>query len=246
MRQKCEEKYEPRPDPKINAVRFIEYLECLADLDKTPGEQGSRQTKPDRGALAQIRRTLGKKPDQAIAAFPYVVRWTEGLNNDWHEECYYLVAALYATRYQALGRSLHHQKDLKNYQRNLGASFLELDKEQRKESQTDERSRSLERRFTNLLMSRKEDLPERLRHAISLLASKEIPIDWLQLLLDLLSWDQRQIAYASRPQQSAQRRWAKAFWRIDKGAGGADSTEPADEISSNDNDNNSDTEDDEL
>jgi CRISPR system Cascade subunit CasB len=243
MKKNCEQRYQSHSDSGINAIRFIEYLECLADIDKPPDERGDLQPKPDRGTLAQIRRTLGKKPDQAFGAFPYVVKWTGELNNDWHEECYYIVAALFAKH---ASRSLHHQKELKDYQRNLGASFLKLDRKQQEDSQTDERSKSLERRLTNLLMSRKEDLPERLRHAISLLASKKIPIDWLQLLCDLCWWDQRQMAYASRPLASTQRRWAKAFWRVDGSANSPDLAEAAAEISNDDNNNNSLTEENEL
>jgi len=66
-----------------------------------------------------------------------------------------------------------------------------------------------------LLMSRRDDLPERLRHAIRLLESYKVPIDWVQLLNDLRWWGNNEQAYsAHRPVQSVQRRWANSFWRI--------------------------------
>ena len=63
---------------------------------------------------------------------------------------------------------------------------------------------SVEKRFAALIDSHPEDLPARLRHAVSLLRSKDIPIKWEQLLRDLLWW-----AAEKRP---VQRRWARDFW----------------------------------
>lgn len=237
MKPSCEQKHRPikgRGNETANAYAFVEYLECLAGHSKPSGEQDELSNEPDgktdRAALAKLRRTLGKKPHQAIDAYPYLVRWTEDLS-PWHEQSYYLVAALFG---MYPSRSLHHQRRLKSKKnvdgqeasedqkglgenrRNLGASFLKLDLARRDESQPEERAKSLERRFTALLMSRKEDLPERLRHAVSLLKSEKIPIDWAQLLLDLCWWDQSHCTVsARRPMISSQRRWAKAFWRVD-------------------------------
>lgn len=256
MKSSCEQKHRPikgSGNETANAYAFVEYLECLAGYLKPSGEQNELSNepdgKPDSAALARLRRTLGKKPDQAIDAYPYLVRWTEDLR-PWHEQSYYLVAALFG---MYPSRSLHHQrrhkskkngdgqgaaedrKGLGEYRRNLGASFLMLDLARRDESKPEERSKSLERRFTALLMSRKEDLPERLRHAVSLLKSEKILIDWTQLLLDLCWWDQSQRAVsARRPMISSQRRWAKAFWRVDDNAPSADAADGVEQ----DNENN--------
>lgn len=215
MKKSCEQKHQPVAG-EANAFAFIAYLECLAGYDKPSDETDQDEDrppgKPDRAPLAHLRRTLGKKPDQAFPAFPYVVRWTEVISG-WQEECYYLIASLFA---MYPSRSWHRTGEyLRKDERNFGASFLWLDKEVQKESRTDERSKSLERRFTALLLSRREDLPERMRHAISLLRAHKTPIDWVQLLDDLLWWEQRDRAYSSRnPKISRQRRWAKSFWRI--------------------------------
>src|SRR5262249_54428628 len=64
---------------------------------------------------------------------------------------------------------------------NLGASFAWLG------SQVD--SKSIEKRFVALLNCHEDDLAEHLRHAIGLLRSKEIPVDWIQLLKDLRNWN---------------------------------------------------------
>jgi CRISPR system Cascade subunit CasB len=81
---------------------------------------------------------------------------------------------------------------------NFGASFARL------KPSVDADGKSIERRFVALLECHEDDLAERLRHAVSLLRSKEIPVDWLQLLKDLRRWN--------REDRKAQREWARAFW----------------------------------
>jgi CRISPR system Cascade subunit CasB len=61
-----------------------------------------------------------------------------------------------------------------------------------------------ERRIHALLASESEDLYARLRPVVQILKSHDQPIDWKQLLSDVLSWD-----YSRRP---IQRRWAREFW----------------------------------
>src|SRR6266536_5949977 len=78
---------------------------------------------------------------------------------------------------------------------NLGVSLALL---------KDDSGNSLERRFVVLLNAHADDLPEHLRQAISLLKSKDKPIHWLRLLLDLKQWD--------REDRRVQRLWAKGFW----------------------------------
>ena len=72
---------------------------------------------------------------------------------------------------------------------------------------------SVDRRFTVLLGANREDLPQHLRHAVSLLKSKDVPVDWARLLDDLKWWDD--------DDRRVQRRWAKAFWGRTS-VGGAD------------------------
>ena len=218
MKRKCEQIYQPRPGSD-NALAFVSYLECLAGFgnnpDSSPDELIDENQNMDRAALARLRRTLGKGMNEAFEAFPYVARWTEGLNT-WHEQCYYLVAALfamYSAKHRA--RSWHHEQNLKRHQRNLGASFLGLNAKMQEQGQTDERSKSVERRFTALLVSRRNDLSERLRHAVSLLAAHRVPVDWVQLLDDLRWWEQGERAASSRSFFiSPQRQWANSFWRV--------------------------------
>ena len=67
-------------------------------------------------------------------------------------------------------------------------------------------SGGVERRFVALLNCRAEDLPDHLRQFISLLKTNDMPIDWAQLLRDVIRWDY---------DEDVQRNWARAFWAAD-------------------------------
>lgn len=216
------------------AKPFVEVeLERLAGFGVEDGAIASIEDEPNekkinRAALAQLRRTLGKKPDEAVPAFPYLARWTDGLQDRWQVECYFLVAALFALHaIHVKQRSWHHDTNLYPRQRNFGASWRKLLDELEKDNNAaappedgDERKmKSLDRRFTTLLVSRREDLPARLRHAVQLLATNDIRVDWVQLLRDLMRWDAgdwKGQSWSKRDYEiiSPQRAWAQAFWRV--------------------------------
>lgn len=212
---------------------FIEYLEQLAGIDfKQGAAKGKREI--NRAALARLRRTLGKNPNDATDAFRYVATWAECAvgrermqrrsweDQEWCEAAFYLVAALFASYQTGEPRaSWHHAEELSDKRRNFGASFLALERAQLKDANINageasrERAKNIERRFTALLVSRRADLPMRLRHAVSLLKSGNIEIDWAQLLVDLQEWrDGATDVYRLDRHHTPQRRWAKAFWRV--------------------------------
>lgn len=217
---------------------FIEYLERLAGLSVASSGGGGETAEGEinRAALARLRRTLGKSSDEAVEAFPYVASWVErALNSErmrmknddsreWGEYCFYLVAALFALYQTGETRaSWHHEEALlpDPNRRNFGASFLKLEEAQAgdapaAEGAGKERAKNLERRFTALLVSRRADLPQRLRHAVSLLKSESVPVDWVELLADLQEWRSAEaVTYRIGGKPSVQRRWAKSFWRVE-------------------------------
>jgi CRISPR system Cascade subunit CasB len=180
------------PNPRDQA--FIDYLHKLAD---------------DRAALAALRRGLGKPPGAAAETYPYVVPFLPQGRGDAAEEPYYLVATLFA---------YWHQGDRPvsaNPPPNLGASLAKLQKTEKRKAESAD---SAERRFVALLNCHRDDLGQHLRRMVGLLRSKDIPIDWAQLLADVKGWN-----WESR---SVQRAWGRAFWR---GAPVADSDQPASE-----------------
>ncbi len=159
--------------------RFTDFLEELYERD-------------DRAALAALRRGLGRAPGEASEMHRYVVPRVQGLNV-WQEDAYYITAALFALH---PGRSWGASDGAKQ-STNLGASLGKMARENKE-------SASIERRFVGLLNARTEELPIHLRNVISLLKSKEIPIDWTQLLKDINNWN--------RESRRVQRDWARAFW----------------------------------
>jgi CRISPR system Cascade subunit CasB len=156
--------------------RFISYLEELARNE-------------DRAALAALRRSLGKSPGEAAETHRYVLRFNP---EPWEETAFYLVAGLFAMHPENWPKK-EDDKRLTNF----GASFAWV------RSKTDSDS-SIERRFVALLDCHADDLADHLRHAVSLLKAKEVPVDWLQLLRDLRNWNHEE--------RRVQRRWARAFW----------------------------------
>lgn len=148
-------------------------------------------TEDDRGALAMLRRGLRRAPGNEPAMHKYVVPWL-GDEKGWREDVFYLVASMFAFH------PTNWPEDTEDKDPNLGASFARL-------SRSDGGSvEAVERRFTVLLSTHQEDLHVQLRHAVSLLKSKDVPVDWVRLLSDLRWW--------GNDDRSVQRRWAKAFW----------------------------------
>ena len=134
--------------------------------------------------------------ESRIVAFMFTKRQLDGWRGYWALAtsgncCYYIIASLVGL-YPTLGWQHSDGKQLTH----LGASLALL---------KDDSGDSLEKRFVALLNAHVDDLPEHLRQAISLLKSKDKPVNWLRLLRDLKQWD--------REDRRVQRLWAKGFWR---------------------------------
>ena len=157
-----------------NPDAFVTYLERLAD---------------DRGALAALRRGLGRPPGEDVAAYRYVVPWLHADAPRRMEAAYYTVAALFALHPEPGGSG------------NLGDNYAVARDKRLRDGGDD---KAIERRFAALLNSHADDLPGVLRHAISYLASQEIPVDWHQLLWDTMAW--------GYPGRDVQREWARSYW----------------------------------
>jgi CRISPR system Cascade subunit CasB len=119
--------------------------------------------------------------------YRYVVPWLGKDTPPWQERAYYLMAALFAIHPQAGGSG------------NLGTSFAQA--RSKLEDET-----AIERRFTALLAAHTDDLDFYLRQAISFLRSKEIPVNWHQLLFDLMQWGHPEYG------DKVRKNWANSFW----------------------------------
>jgi len=149
---------------------YINYLESLRD---------------DRGALAALRRGLGRTAGDVLEMYPYVIRWLPEKTSAQRESAYFLVASLFAYYPDAGGRG------------NLGHCFRRI-------LDPNNDNTAVERRFITLLTAHFDDLPFYLRQAINFLKSKDLPVDWHQLFVDVLAWGHRS-GYV-------QKEWARAFW----------------------------------
>jgi len=138
--------------------------------------------------MAALRRGLGKPPGTAVSMHKFVVPWTNG---HWTDDNLYLVASLFAAWHQGKSESATESP------RNFGASLARLRGD----------SDSSEKRFIALLDSNVEDLPSRWRHAVSLLKSRNVAINWTELIRHLNAWNSEK--------RWVQREWAKGFWCAD-------------------------------
>jgi CRISPR system Cascade subunit CasB len=154
----------------------------------------------DRAELAILRRSRGKAPGASPEVFRIIGRFLP--ESPRAEEDCFLVAALFAKH----PLSWPPAGDEARGARNFGASMHKL------KLKREGRSEGVERRFSALLVASREELGDHLRHAISLLASDEVAVDWLKLLDDLGWWHLED--------RHVQRRWARAFWRFAESAEG--------------------------
>jgi CRISPR system Cascade subunit CasB len=159
---------------------FIDHLQRLA--------------KTNRGALAELRRSLTFAPGSAPRVYPYVEPF---IANDEHPDsarrlARYLVAGLFA---------LHPQQQGTTLGKAMGALY-------RKQEQ----SPSVEGRFIALLESDGETLAEPLRHCISLLKAHDLAIDYRALLVDLIIW-LNPLPSRLADLDKLRRRWATEFYR---------------------------------
>jgi CRISPR system Cascade subunit CasB len=139
------------------------------------------QADDHRAALAKLRRGLGKEPGTVMEMHGLVQPWLPpGLEHRQEDACY-LIASLFASHPEPGGRG------------SLGSAFARLKKD----------SDSVEKRFVALLNSDEDDLPSHLRHAVSLLASGRVPVEWARLLYDVQYW--------GHPDRFVQRQWSRDF-----------------------------------
>ncbi len=150
---------------------LIQHLERLAERD-------------DRGALAALRRGLGKPPGTVPATFPHVAPFVPASAQGRPQEAaYYMVASLFAQHPEWQGAG------------DFGWTFRQLGDHP-----------SAEARFRALLECDAQELHHHLRHAVSLAHSskRRAPVSYTLLLKHALQWD--------HPARWVQRTWASSYW----------------------------------
>jgi len=156
----------------VEQNRYLAFLHSLRDRE-------------DRGALAALRRGLGKPPASVPETFPLVIPRIPNDATKWEEELYFMIASLFAFYPSPEGEG------------DMGSVFRHI------RSKT--KSESVEKRFIALLRAHRDDLSDHLRHAVALAKSHDIPINWNELFVDLRKWNWASLV--------SQRKWAKSYWK---------------------------------
>lgn len=141
----------------------------------------------DRAALAALRRSLDEETASFAGAAQVVARSLPREIHTAAEADAYLIAALFALAPAERGLPL--------------ATCL-------RRVAADKESVSIELRFTSLLAASREDLPTHLRHAITLVRSQGLAVDWRGLFEDLRRWGHQS--------GKTQKQWARLFWGSDE------------------------------
>jgi CRISPR type I-E-associated protein CasB/Cse2 len=142
----------------------------------------------DRQALAVLRRSLKQPPGEDFSVYRYIGKYIAD-DNRWREWSFSLLAGLFALAPSASESAPPFS---------LGKSLVSYCEEH------PGAKNGVERRLTALLNAHKDDMPEHLRHVITLLAAARQEIDWATLLRDLGGWHSER--------RWVQRAWAKDFW----------------------------------
>lgn len=150
----------------------------------------------DRATMAALRAGLRTSNGVATEMMPFVAPFLPEREFP-SDERFFQIAALFA---------LHPQN---SFSGSFASAFREL---------ADGNSDSIEKRFQMLLACEGDQLFRQLQQCVSLLASKNIPVNWRKLLDDLVfnDWDD--------PNRELQLRWAREFYR--KPAAPTDNDQP--------------------
>jgi len=138
---------------------------------------------PDRAVMAHLRRGLGDAPDRTLAR----VGWMFAPIPDWALDAAILTAGLFAISKS----SCPHSPGI-----NFGQAFGT--------QRNDKGEPRHERRFIDLLDTGVDELPHKLRQAVTLLAAESVRLDWELLARQLPQWN--------HPDRWVQKKWARGFW----------------------------------
>ena len=146
----------------------------------------TRDDGPSRAGLAALRIGLRTANGVCLEAMPHVSPFLGEREDPSRDQWFFAVATLFAL----------HPQDQQGRE-SLGGAFAKLRKE----------SDSIEKRFQLLLACDEDGLFKQLVQIVSLLKSKNVPINWFRLLDDLTQndWDD--------PERPIQLRWARDFYK---------------------------------
>ena len=163
---------------------LIEYLTSLKEHD-------------ERGKLADIRCVL--KDNQKQKAWPYLAQFN-AIGESHYANVIQTISGLYAHHHPARTELW----DFPEYH-NLGDTcYLLLSDEERKDLFGDAKNAGpVTKRFQYLLAATEEEICDRVVKLVFYAKSKGIPVNYNQLIKDLIYWDDH-----------VKLQWAKHFWKV--------------------------------
>lgn len=180
-------------------VKFAAWLYSLSERD-------------DRGTLAALRRGLLLEEGHLFQLYGHIPAGFFAGLRPGEDQLFLMVAALYAFHPVAFSK-----ESLGERSRDLGESLrilAELMYQESGSENDDSREEdmlefpavpdSLKRRVEALLAAPRDDLYGHLRQIVSLLKTREVPVDWARLLYDLQRWD--------LPDRRVQWQWSRSFY----------------------------------
>ena len=184
-----------RTDERDPVKGFVGHLHGL--VKRAPDDGTAR------AALAELRRSAAN-PAGRYGALRIVGQHVPDDARGDALDAYLLTAELFGI-YAAGGSAMSETGRMKKGRRSLGAS-ARLVNGRRVSGQGDavDENEGITRRFQALLALPLEDVPDELRRFLRLLRSHDAPVDFFQLLRDLLAWD--------HPDRFVQQRWARDYW----------------------------------
>jgi CRISPR system Cascade subunit CasB len=190
------------------AAAFVAHLHALV---KDP-------ERPDRAALAALRRGLGKEPGTVPEMYPHVEPCMAAAPKK-KADAAYVVASLFgahpvpwtqpddAPRNTSFGWTLRHIRFRDDGGEDEGVARRE--------------DEGVARRFVAALNCHREALPTHLRQLFGLLHARapDAPVDWKRLFEDIVHWEDTD--------RWVQRRWAEGFWRGEPSAAAREDAAPS-------------------
>jgi CRISPR system Cascade subunit CasB len=144
----------------------------------------NRADNPDRATLAHLRRGLQAPPDYTLARVGWLFRRVP--ERDLEDAI--LAAGLFAWVKGACA----HTEDNVSFGAAFGAELTADEKQQR------------EKRFIDLLDTDKDELPYKLRQAITLISREGTELNWALLITHLRHW--------AHEDRWVQKQWARDYW----------------------------------
>ena len=138
---------------------------------------------PNRAVLAHLRRGIDHSPDYTLGRCGWLFRRVPD---------FALTEAILAAGLFAWVKGECRQTQGVNFGAAFGAGLTLAEKQQR------------EKRFIDLLDTDGDELPYKLRQAITLLARDGVGLDWILLIRHLVHW--------SDSRRWVQKKWSRGFW----------------------------------